>query len=71
MTHENDSVRQLAADIFRRKRERRRQLAKLSFEEKIDLLIRMQNLAWQISQQMHRPGKKPWRFIEQVTPHGG
>ena len=50
----------LASAIFQKKRERRRQLAKLTFEEKIDLLVRMQHLASDISMQARGTCKKPW-----------
>ena len=57
---EQKSLEVLASEIFRKKKERRRQLALLSFEEKIDLLVRMQHLASEISKQARGTCKKPW-----------
>jgi hypothetical protein len=49
-----------ALRLFQKKKERRRLLAKLSFEEKIDIMVRMQNLAGEISLQARRTCRKPW-----------
>jgi hypothetical protein len=54
------SLQELALEIFQRKKERRRQLAKLSFEEKIDIMVRMQNLVSQIGLQTRGTCRKPW-----------
>jgi|WetSurSiteA1Bulk_404760.scaffolds.fasta_scaffold670102_1 hypothetical protein len=51
------SVTNEAAErVFRRKRERRRQLAKLSFEKKIEIVIELQKTAAGIH-------KDPRRFV--------
>ena len=55
-----EALEQFAQQIFQKKKERRRQLAALSFEEKIDIVVRMQSLASDISLQMRGVCRKPW-----------
>jgi hypothetical protein len=46
--------------IFRRKHERRQELASLSPEVKVKMLIQLQHLASQVAHETGRPCKKPW-----------
>ncbi len=54
-------------ELFRQKRSRRQDLAKLSIEEKIKVLIKLQHLASSIGRQTGRKHRKPWdvQAIEQ------
>jgi len=42
-----------AEDVFRKKRERRRELAKLPFEKKIEIIVEMQKAAAAIRRSRH------------------
>jgi|MudIll2142460700_1097286.scaffolds.fasta_scaffold154412_3 hypothetical protein len=46
-----------ADTIFEKKRERRRQLAKLPFEKKIEIVVELQRAAAGIRKEV---GRKPW-----------
>jgi len=46
--------------IYRRKEERRRNLAALTVEEKVAILIELQQLASQVAKEVGRPCQLPW-----------
>ena len=48
-------------DMSRAKMERRRQLSKLPFEEKIPILLRLQRIAWEISREGGRKRHQVWK----------
>jgi hypothetical protein len=48
-----------AASVFEKKRERRRQLAKLPFEKKIEIVVELQKAAAEIRRD---PRHKPWEL---------
>lgn len=50
---------------FRRKSERRKDLAALPIEEKIEMLVQLQYLAWQVARETGRPCRTPWGFFEE------
>ncbi|MBL8795886.1 MAG: hypothetical protein JNM56_18425 [Planctomycetia bacterium] len=52
----------LAQSAFRQKEVRRRALGMLSFEQKIDLLIRLQHLASDIRREVGGTYRRPWRI---------
>jgi len=55
--------------IFRRKHERRLDLAALPPEEKVRMLIQLQYLAKQVAQDTGRPCKSPWGQLDRArTP---
>jgi hypothetical protein len=58
------SVSDLAEYLFQQKEARRRELAALPFEEKIKILVRLQHLASEISQEVRGHSRQPWRLDE-------
>jgi hypothetical protein len=56
----NTQLNEIAEAIFRKKKARQRELAKLSFEEKIKILVRLQHLASAVSQELRGHSRKPW-----------
>ncbi len=59
-TDMNSALSKVALEQFQKKKERRRQLAALSFEEKIEILVRLQQLTSEISMQTRGTCRKPW-----------
>jgi hypothetical protein len=55
-------MEQLAREAFARSRERRRRLAALSFEEKVEILVRLQELAREVRLAAGRPSPPTWRL---------
>jgi hypothetical protein len=47
--------------IFKAKAERRRQLAALSWPEKVDILLRLQEMAWPLEKDRN-PRARRWRL---------
>ena len=47
-------------DQFRKKAERRRELAALPIEEKLKRLVKLQCIAYSIGKQSGRPARAPW-----------
>jgi len=56
----DDRLEQLAREVFARSRERRRQLAALSFEEKVEILVRLQELAREVREAAGRAAPPTW-----------
>ena len=56
----SQNTQEFASDLFLKKKQRRRQVASLTFEEKIEILVRLQNLASEISLQARGTCRKPW-----------
>jgi hypothetical protein len=46
--------------IFKRKEDRRRNVAALTVEEKVEMLVQLQQLAWQVASETGRPCSSPW-----------
>lgn len=46
--------------VFRAKAERRRQLAELPFDEKIEIVVKLQQIAYELTTASGRPARKPW-----------
>lgn len=45
---------------LRKKAERRKELAKLPFEEKLKRLVKLQKVAYSVSSQVGRKKRRPW-----------
>jgi hypothetical protein len=56
----NTLLNEIAEAIFRKKQARRGEMAKLSFEEKIKILVRLQHLASAVSEELRGHSRKPW-----------
>ncbi len=54
-------------DLFKSKESRRRELAALPIEEKIQILIKLQHIASNIGREAGREYKKPWGKKQQDT----
>ncbi len=46
--------------MFRAKAERRRQLAELPFDEKVEIVVKLQQIAYELTAASGRPARKPW-----------
>ena len=57
-----DRLEQLAREAFERSRERRRRLAALTFEEKVEILVRLQELAREVRLAAGRESPPTWRI---------
>jgi hypothetical protein len=55
------TLEEAAQTIFRHKRERRQSLAALPIEEKIQILIRLQEIAGEISWAARGVKRQPWK----------
>jgi hypothetical protein len=55
-----NNLRSLIADLVLAKRNRRQQLARLPFEQKIQILIRLQKMAHEIRVKSGRTAPKVW-----------
>lgn len=51
-------------ELFARKLERRRQLADLPIEEKVAIVVKLQQVAHRIAKQTGRPCREPWVLDE-------
>jgi hypothetical protein len=60
----NPSLQAVTEEVFRQKETRRRELAALPFEEKIAILVRLQQLASAVSKETRGHCRKPW-LVEQ------
>jgi len=58
----NQSLEETVEAIFRHKRERRRALASLPIEEKIRILVRLQEIAGEISWAARGIKRQPWKM---------
>ena len=58
------SPHEVAQELFRQKQERRRRLAALSFEEKIAVLVRLQQLCSEIAREARGQLRQPWKLEE-------
>ena len=56
---------QLAQELFAAKQQRRRKLAALPVEEKFEILLRLQRIAFDTANAMHRPARTPWVSAKQ------
>lgn len=56
-----DPTRISTEDLLRNKEMRRQALAAKTVEEKVDLLIKLQEMTSEIARQSGREYKKPWR----------
>ena len=54
------ALRALAEQLFRAKEERRAELARLPFEQKIAIVVELQKIASEIAANVGRPAPKPW-----------
>lgn len=51
----------LAEELFREKRQRRRELAALSVEEKFKILLQLQRFACDVAKASGRQPRQPWQ----------
>ena len=58
----NQQLRELAEELFRQKRERRRMVAALPVEEKFEILLKLQQLAFEVAVSAGRPPRPPWKI---------
>lgn len=56
----NDHVLITADELHRSKKARRVELAQLSVEKKVEILIKLQKLTSEVARQAGRPYRKPW-----------
>jgi len=59
---DQEQLEALAQKLFEAKRERRRELAALPIEEKFEILLRLQELSYEIGLAAGRNPPKPWRL---------
>lgn len=55
-------IGRLAQDIFARKRERRRKLAALPVERKLEILLHLQQIAHDVALATGRTARQPWKL---------
>lgn len=56
----SDEQKKLSAEQLRKKAERRRELAKLPIEEKLQRLVKLQKVAYSVGVQTGRRTRRPW-----------
>jgi len=59
---EREQIERLAQDIFARKRERRRELAALPVERKLEILLHLQQIAHDVALAAGRIAPQPWKL---------
>lgn len=62
MMQNNQDMHRIVKKLFRAKKERRRDLAKLSFEKKVKILLELQSYASFIRSLARRKGPAPWNI---------
>lgn len=55
-------VQQLAEELFRQKRERRREMALLPAETKFEILLKLQQIAYEAAISNGRTPREPWKI---------
>jgi hypothetical protein len=58
----NPRLKELAEASFRQKRERRRELAALPIEEKVEILIMLQRMVAEIAWETRQQKLEPWKL---------
>jgi hypothetical protein len=58
----NSQVREIAEEIFRRKRKARREAAQLPIEEKLQILVQLQQRANEVRRATGRPEMFVWQL---------
>lgn len=61
----NSRLQELAEASFKKKRERRRELAALPIEEKVEILILLQRMVAEIAWETRRVKLEPWKLEEE------
>jgi hypothetical protein len=58
----NQRVLELAEELFRQKRERRREMAALPVETTFEILLKLQQLAYDVAKGAGRTPREPWKI---------
>lgn len=58
----NERLQELAEASFRQKKERRRELAALPIEEKVQILVRLQQMVADIARETRGVKLEPWKL---------
>ena len=56
----NQTPREAFVEAVRAKKERRHRLADLPFDEKVEIVVKLQQMAFEIATAAGRPARKPW-----------
>ena len=62
MMQNNQDLPRIVKKLFKAKKERRRDLAKLPFEKKVEILLELQSFASFIRSLARRKGPTPWKI---------
>jgi hypothetical protein len=68
MSSSPDPLAALAEAVFAKKREARRLAADMSIEDKFEILLRLQRLAYEIGMSQRGHARKPWDLTSGKIP---